>query len=77
MKVGDTITLKPKSKHGKDRIHQHGTVWKVRLMAGGRIFLESSNKTFRLGDHTNPTMTKDARWVDLSGDKDFEIREGK
>jgi len=77
MKVGDTITLKPKSKHGKDRVAQHGTKWTVvkveTICSRPAAFLESLKETFQ----TSPgNKTKDARWVHLENDLDFEIKEG-
>ena len=70
--TGDIVVLHPKTKHGKDRIAQHGSRWKVVTAVGSRpnsIRLESLENTFKLGD----TKTKDSRWVDLPVDKDFEI----
>ena len=29
MKIGDIIKLKGKAQHGKNRINQHGTEWKI------------------------------------------------
>jgi len=74
MNVGDTIELKAKSKHGKDRLHQHGTKWTVKkvgsLCSHPAVFLESLGHTFKVGDQ----KSKDARWVLADGnDGDFEI----
>lgn len=73
MKTGDTITLKPKSKHGKDRVAQHGNRWTVRNVKEAQVLLESMEKTFKFGDR----KITDLRWVDLKNDLDFEIVEGK
>jgi hypothetical protein len=72
--VGQTVKLTAKTKHGKDRIAQHGKLWRVKSIgkfAGlPAISLESMNKTFKNGEK----WEKDWRWVKMSGeDPDFEV----
>lgn len=38
MKIGDIIELKARTKHGKDRINQHGNLWKIVRLHGIRDF---------------------------------------
>ncbi len=69
----DMVTLRAKSKHGKDRLHQHGSTWRVVKIGTWKgkpaVCLESSGKTFRQGQE----MTSDKRWVELKNDPDFDI----
>jgi len=71
--INDIVTLQAKSKHGKDRVHQHGENWRVIGLGAWKgkpaVCLESSAKTFRQGQE----MTHDCRWVELKNDPDFEI----
>jgi len=50
-KVGDWVTLKGKTQHGKNRISQHGTLWQVTEIRNWRgsmaVHLNSKNCTFR------------------------------
>ncbi|MFC1599096.1 hypothetical protein ACFL2U_03780 [Patescibacteria group bacterium] len=75
---GQTVRLKAKTKHGKDRIHQHGDLWRVAKVGGSvrpfAMLLESLEKTFKLGIE----KSHDLRWVDLDGrDPDFEVQLAK
>ena len=71
--IGEFVILRAKSKHGKDRLHQHGQNWRVvsfgTWKGSAAVCLESSAKTFRQGQE----MTHDCRWVELKNDPDFEI----
>jgi len=72
--VGDTVELKAKSKHGKDRIAQHGKLWRVKKIGKFKmrtaVLLESRHETFKCGD----IWEKDGRWVITGGhNPDFEI----
>ena len=58
MRQGDTITLEPKTRHGKNRINEHGADWIV--MNTGR---------FKVGQ----AWTFDGRWVLINNDPDFDI----
>ena len=65
------VLLKAKSRHGKNRIHQHGDIWRVagegKFNGQPALSLSSVEKTDR-GEF-------DGRWVLLNDDKDFEIIE--
>lgn len=61
MKIGDLVLVKGRSRHGKNRIHEHGEIWKIRNIWKINILLESI-------DDKN-----DFRWVDGPDDCDFEI----
>jgi len=75
------VRLVGKTKHGKDRIRQHGDVWnvmkpKVWMLPDGRsqssgppsLTLESLHETFTLGD----TKIKDVRGVLPLDDPNFD-----
>ena len=69
------VRLVGKSKHGKDRIRQHGDVWNVLfgpdvggLPTSHRFVLESLHETFTLGD----TKIKDVRGVLPLDDPNFD-----
>ena len=50
------------SQKGKNRIHEHGSVWRVRQVDDNHgILLESTDSTFYL------------RWVDHKDDADFDL----
>ena len=71
------VILTGKTKHGKDRIRQHGDVWNVESMSTqtnkNRMMLESLHETssMRMDDDTIWRF-KDFRSVDKSDDKDFD-----
>lgn len=67
MKKKDRIVLEGISRHGKNRIHQHGNVWLLDEVRGDRMRLLSEHKTFKVGDHT----MHDGRWVLLKNDPNF------
>jgi len=56
MKVGDLVKLKAKTRHGENRIRQHGDIWTVMLISPshmkGQIFLSSQEETFAVKDLT-------------------------
>lgn len=58
MIIGQQITLKAKTKHGKDRISQHGSLRTIKEIKSNRILVE--NQT-------------DLRWIDLPIDRDFHL----
>ncbi len=58
MKIGDTIKLIPKTRHGKNRVHEHGNTASVVHMKTSSISVE--------------TPDGDWRWIDLSDDRDFD-----
>lgn len=61
------VILKGKTRHGKNRIHQHGDTWSVLQCTNGRMLLQSLNKTDK-GVH-------DMRWVELREDQNFSWEE--
>lgn len=72
--TGKILILKGKTKKGKDRINQHGKLWKVTEIRPfeGKMRLESLNKTFKF----NNQWIKDVRWVSTSivtQDENFEL----
>ena len=69
MQVGDWIELKGKTRHGKNRVHQHGTCWFVEKITGGRAMLRSENKT----EGTRDSRGFDGRWIKLKDDPNFEV----
>ena len=66
------VRLIGKTKHGKDRIRQHGDVWNVLESKappfGHAMVLESLRETFTLGD----TKIKDVRGVKTLDDPNFD-----
>ena len=67
VKIGNNVVLKGKTRHGKNRIQQHGTLWIVREVRGDKMLLESQFKT------EGPKHNKgfDWRWVQLKDDPNF------
>jgi hypothetical protein len=69
-KVGDLIKLVGISRHGKNRINEHGNAWLVKAVKDGRVSLSSLENTFK--SKTLPP-SPDGRWVQLRDDENFEI----
>ena len=67
------IILKGKTRHGKNRIHQHGEVWNVigegKFQGADAWHLQSLNKTFKVKGE----KFHDGRWVLKNNDPNFEI----
>ena len=65
------VVLKGKSRHGKNRIQQHGDQWFVKefgkFCGEDAMLLRSEGRTFKLGDN----WIRDSRWVLLRDDPDF------
>jgi len=57
MKLGDTIKLIPITRHGKNRVHEHGSTATVMHMRSSCFCVE--------------TPDKDWRWIDNNDDKNF------
>ena len=57
MKLGDTIKLIPITRHGKNRVREHGEIGSVRHMRTSSFCIE--------------TPDKDWRWIDNVDDKNF------
>ena len=70
--VGNKIILKGKTRHGKNRIQQHGMLWFVKEVRGGWMLLESEFKTE--GPKDNKGL--DWRWVALQNDTNFFVEKG-
>lgn len=72
VKVGDWVILKGKTRHGKNRIQQHGMEWVVKSVSTFQgqpaMNLCSANKTE--GPKGNKGL--DGRWVLLKNDNNFE-----
>ena len=58
MKLGDKIKLIPKTRHGKNRVHEHGNTATVKHMRTSSFCVE--------------TADKDWRWIDNDDDRDFD-----
>ena len=69
--VGKWVLLKGKTRHGKNRINQHGDMWvieSVEVFQGQpAMMLRSNNKTEGPKDNTG----FDSRWVLLRDDPNF------
>ena len=65
--VGKWVLLKGKTRHGKNRINQHGNMWLIESVANFQgqpsMLLRSENKTDKGGF--------DGRWVLLRDDPNF------
>ena len=65
--VGKWVLLKGKTRHGKNRINQHGDMWMIEKVSTFQgqpaMFLRSKNKTDKGGF--------DSRWVLLRDDPNF------
>ena len=70
MKIGDQITLKGISKHGKDRIHQFGISWIVKCFSDKVGF---DNKKGNWIGLTDANGKNDFRWIHETNDKNFVI----
>tara|TARA_R110002074_G_scaffold394940_1_gene582767 strand:- start:324 stop:557 length:234 start_codon:yes stop_codon:yes gene_type:complete len=72
MEKGQHIRLAGKTRHGKNRIHQHGDIWEIdnvgRFSGMPAIGLRSMNATEGPRDH----KIRDGRWVLISNDPNFE-----
>ena len=78
IRVGDLLTLRGVTGHGKNRIRQHGKTWRVTNTQNdtsfGHLGLESLEETF--GGFLPPNKglkVKDSRWITSHGDKNFDI----
>lgn len=67
-----TVRLQGITRHGKNRINQHGDVWEVVNCSGkfqgqSAMELKSLHKTFRVGGESH----HDGRWVLIKDDPNF------
>jgi len=65
-----TVKLIGKTRHGKNRIAQHGEIWEVESEHGNIMLLKSLEETFVI---TGSTTCFDKRWVSVENDRDFEV----
>ena len=74
LEIGDWILLEGISRHGKNRIAQHGDVWNVIETDGAcpGISVRSKNRTFNTGGSGDNKWIHDGRWIDPN-DFDFKI----
>ncbi len=65
---GGTVTLTGISRHGKNRINQHGSTWRVKEIRGMKMLLISQFKTEGKRDNKG----HDWRWVEMHDDPNFD-----
>ena len=84
--IGRWVILSGKTRHGKNRINQHGDRWKIREVATflgmPAMHVESMNETFPIRTRDaaktkewTTKMCKVSRRVHLRDDKNFVIEE--
>lgn len=56
----EKVQIIPKTKHMKNRVSQHGSVWHVISDEADRLLVRSLNETFRA---PNGSMEHDLRWI--------------
>ena len=71
--VGKTVKLSGITRHGKNRIHEKGDMWKVSGETDKVSFKTPAPGPFLLLEALGPV--NDARWVSLHSDPHFEIVE--
>jgi len=71
MQVGDKITLRGKSKHGKNRIQQFGTEFWVSEIRDHIHTAKHSSVSGPFAMVFSPTG--DNRWIAVKNDPDFEV----
>lgn len=59
IKTGDNVKLVAKTRHGRNRISEHGAIVKVDIVTDSRICTISSDD--------------DWRWIDIPDDKNFFV----
>ena len=79
--VGRWVLLKGKTRHGKNRINQHGEMWLIERVATFQgqpaMFLRSEKEPVVIRGRGNPkeewktTLIHDNRWVLLRDDPNF------
>jgi hypothetical protein len=71
VKTGEVVTLKPVSKHAKDRLNQQGSKWVVNAISENVLF---DNRTGTwLGLAAKSGHENGFRWVLLEGDDHFIV----
>jgi len=75
MEKGNIVELKGRSKHGKDRVAQHGNPWTINeqgVFNGNKaVRMRSERETFNLG---KGRKIHDERWVFLKDDPNFWVK---
>lgn len=61
----EQVVLRGKTRHGKNRLNQHGKAWWVCEVRNDKLLLKSFDRTDK-GVH-------DLRWVQVKDDPNFEI----
>ena len=69
MQVGDWIKLKGKTRHGKNRVHEHGPNWLIEEVRQGAMMLLSESNTLKVA---SDQWVRDGRWVKLKVVQIFE-----
>ena len=73
MQIGDTVELKGKSKHGKNRIQQFGTEW---MCTDIRERIHTTTHQRLAGPFAMiVSSTGDFRWIAVKDDPDFIVQE--
>jgi len=71
IKTGEVVTLKPITKHAKDRINQQGSKWVVNAISERVLF--DSRKGVWLGLAAKTKHENGFRWVLFEGDDNFIV----
>ena len=66
---GDKVILSPKSKRGKNRIREHGSIWTVIQTRGNDILVESEFRTMKI----DGKWVTEWLWVSVDSDNDFSV----
>ena len=71
VRTGEVVTLKPITKHGKDRVNQQGSKWVVNAISESILF--DDRKGTWLGLAAKSGHENGFRWVLLEGDDNFIV----
>jgi predicted AAA+ superfamily ATPase len=71
VKTGIVVTLKPITKHAKDRINQQGSKWLIEAISERILF--SDKKGVWLGLSAVSKNSMGFRWVHLTDDEHFKV----
>lgn len=66
------IKLEGKSLKGKNRVREHGEMWRVLKQKDGLVFIEPDKQAREVN---NESHTLEFRWISINNDKDFTITE--
>ena len=81
MKLQEIVILSAKSRHGKNRISQHGSRWLVTQISDSVFCLDGAPgamlRSIDCSCRTCEKFGQDGRWVRLTNDKNFEISGGE